>query len=64
MRVFLIHCKDLIRADSGSDELCDPYVVFKVPGGKKLESKAIKKSLNPSWKTIYLMQLSMPKDTI
>ena len=35
-----------------------------MPGGKKLESKAIKKSLNPSWKTIYLMQLSMPKDTI
>ena len=38
--MFLVHCRDLVRSDSGSDELSDPYVVFKVPGGKKVESKA------------------------
>lgn len=42
----------------------DPYVVFKVPGGKKLETKAKKNTINPSWKTIYPIQICMAKDTI
>lgn len=64
LRVFLVHCSDLVKADSGSDELSDPYVIFKVPGGIKLETKAKTKTLNPSWKEIYTIKISMPKDTI
>jgi len=33
LRVFLVHCNDLIKAD-GEDEMSDPFVIFKVPGGK------------------------------
>lgn len=35
-----MHCRDIVKSDN--DELSDPYVVFKVPGGKKLETKAKK----------------------
>jgi len=39
LKVFLVHCKGLINADdSKGPDVSDPFVVFKVPGGKKVES--------------------------
>ena len=35
LRIFLVHARNLVIAD---DKTSDPYVVFKVPGGKKLET--------------------------
>ena len=39
-------------------------VIFKVPGGKKLELKELDKTLNPTWKTIYPIHINMPMNTI
>ena len=50
LKVFLVHCSNLVIADSESS---DPFVLFKVPGGKEVKSKVIKNSLEPVWKTIY-----------
>jgi len=30
IKVFLVSCTNLVKADSGKNELSDPYVVFKV----------------------------------
>lgn len=50
LKVFLVHCENLVQ--DGSD-IPDPVVVFKVPGGKKVESKQFDNVRNPVWKTIY-----------
>lgn len=61
MRIFLVHARGLVVADSKAS---DPYIVFKVPGGKKVETQQKPDTINPSWKTIYNINVSMPKDTI
>lgn len=57
----MVHARNLVVADSKAS---DPYVIFKVPGGKKVETVAKPDTINPSWKTIYMINVSMPKDTI
>ena len=52
----------MIHAD-GKNEENDTYVEFKVPGGKQIKSNIIK-SLNPTWKQIYNIDIFMPKNTI
>lgn len=42
LRVFLVHCKDIVKADDGKGDFSDAYVVFKVPGGKEVKSNVIK----------------------
>lgn len=61
MRIFLVHARNLVIADETTS---DPYVIFKVPGGKKVESLVKKETLNPSWKTIYNIDVSMPKNNL
>lgn len=56
-----MHARGLVADD---DTTSDPYVVFKLPGGKKVETQPRPKTVNPSWKTIYNLNVSMPKDTI
>lgn len=60
----MVHAKGVVKADSGDKDFSDPFVVFKVPGGKKVQSKEIKDTLNPEWKTIYKVPISMPMNTI
>ena len=57
----MIHTRNLVVADEKDS---DPYVIFKVPGGKKVETIPKSDTINPSWKTIYMINVSMPKDTI
>ncbi|KRX05859.1 C2 domain [Pseudocohnilembus persalinus] len=64
LRVFLVHAKELADADNGKKDFSDPYVIFKVAGGKKVQSKTIKDSLNPIWEIIYDIPIIMPQDTI
>ena len=61
IQVLLVHAEDLVPADKDTS---DPYVLFKVPGGKEVKSKVIKKTLNPAWKTIYSIPVSMPMSMI
>ena len=35
LRIFLVHARGLVVADSKAS---DPYIIFKVPGGKKVET--------------------------
>lgn len=64
MRVFLVHCKDIVKADDGEKDFSDAYVVFKVPGGKEVKSNVIKDDQFPTWKQIYNIPIFMPKNTI
>ena len=58
----MVHARNLVVADD--NKTSDPYVIFKVPGGKKVETIPKSDTINPSWKTIYMINVSMPKDTI
>jgi hypothetical protein len=60
LKVFLVHAENLASHDS--DKSADPKVIFKAPGGKEVVSKTVNNSLNPVWKTIYDVPLSMAKD--
>ena len=63
-KIFLIHCKGLVNADSDRNDCSDPLVIFKVSGGKKIESERKKDNLNPIWKIIYPIAINMPRDMI
>ena len=60
LKIFLVQAKELLALDSNGKS--DPKVIFKVPGGKKVESKVLPETLNPVWKTIYPIPLHMPRD--
>ena len=58
LKVFLISCSNLLKADSSTD----PMVIFKVAGGKQRESEIIKRNINPVWKIIYDIPINMPRN--
>ncbi|KAL4493478.1 hypothetical protein ABPG72_007486 [Tetrahymena utriculariae] len=64
LRVFLVHCRDIVKADDGKNDFSDAFVVFKVPGGKQVKSNVIKDDQYPTWKQIYDIPIFMPKDSI
>lgn len=59
LRVFLISAKGLLKMDTNSS---DPKVIFKVAGGKQVESSIIKENLNPVWKKIYNIPVNMARN--
>ena len=34
LRIFLVHCEGLVKADDGDKDFSDPYCIFKIPGGR------------------------------
>jgi len=61
LRVFLISAKDLLVMDSKTS---DPKVIFKVAGGKQMESAVIKETVNPVWNKIYDIPVNMARNVI
>lgn len=61
LKVFLVHAENLAQ---DGDDVPDPLVIFKVPGGKKVESKRLDNTKNPVWKTIYSIPIQMPLNQI
>lgn len=59
LRIFLISAKSLLVMDSKTS---DPKVIFKVAGGRQLESDVIKEDLNPVWKKIYNIPINMARN--
>lgn len=64
LRVFLVHCENLVKADSGDNDFSDPFCLFKLPGGKEMKSVTIENNDSPVWKTIYPIPVCMPMNIV
>jgi len=62
LRIFLISCSNLLKMDDG--KLSDPKVIFKVAGGKQIETKVIKDTVNPVWKHFYNIPINMARNVM
>ena len=48
LQVYVVHAKDLLKANGKS--LSDPYTKLKFPNGKTKTTRKINYTLNPNWK--------------